>query len=107
MCLIYGGIKKFRDQPCLRTVFYFIFFAGQYVLPQMPLNLTLEFPIDGLAPGDRFSMHNAANIKKDDEHSLGWAANLPHIFSVMLMIGFSTTKTFASFQGHTPKLHHW
>lgn len=33
------------------------------VLPQMPPNIAIELPVDGLGLGDRFLMHNTVHVK--------------------------------------------
>jgi hypothetical protein len=38
------------------------------VLPQTPQNFAVKLCSDGLALGDEFTMNNAVDVKKHDEH---------------------------------------
>jgi hypothetical protein len=40
------------------------------VLPQTPQNFAVKLFVDGLALGDEFTMNNAADVQKHDEHGL-------------------------------------
>jgi hypothetical protein len=40
------------------------------VLPQKPQNFAVKLCADGLALGDKFTMNNAADVEKHDEHGL-------------------------------------
>ena len=41
------------------------------VLPQTPQNIAGEIAVEGLTPGDEFTVNNLANVEENDEHAVG------------------------------------
>jgi hypothetical protein len=66
-CSVTGCIVVVEN-PILRAPQ--IWLLSPSVLSRTPQNYALKLCVDGLALGDKFTMNNAANVKRHDEHGL-------------------------------------
>lgn len=75
------------------------------VLTQKPQNTAVKLAVHSPTIQDKFLMDNTTTAKKDNEHALCQAVDMPSLSLVVEMLGFSAAKTVASSQSCmcTPK----